>query len=594
MALRYSDYEISIFCALSRERIAVEAMLDERHESLPNAIDDNNNYTYGKIGKHNVVITSPGPGHHGTNAAVRSATKFKKLKFRFVVGIAAALPGEGKERDIRLGDIVIGVGKNLSKPYIVQYTSGRSVTGGFKIESPLFAQPEEILSTLDALEGKHFREGPTYLKHLAKMLQDKRYTNAHAKHNYSFPTEEDHLFQSSVSHIYSDDGTCNACLTNPYALVQRETWKTRPKAATDITDDMRGPWIRHLSDDDVDYPTVHHGTVACADILVRDPVERNVIYERIRTQYDVISKCLEMESSGVLTAWSSCLVIRGICDYADSHKNDNWQGFAAATAASFLKDLICELPTDKVQQADPIDQNAELARLNHKTSTRPERRGSRTSSSDRNSGLSRRLDQLRTDRSLLNNNAFRYHLFMTPTGLQLYSEIWDLLSEGFVSVTLEQVKEGLSKFELLDGRLEELWSRFATPQNELVDTSLMAVLYMIHLEILSIANRDKPEAQYNPHDKRHRRFALITYWTRCPNDCGLLWNYISSDNGFFKMAPGRDISTATQCHLYRLYEAKRTAFINNDAKYKPKMSERSLELAKQMLVECRTAWLEGL
>lgn len=34
------------------------------------------------------------------------------------------------------------------------------------------------------------------------------------------------------------------------------------------------------------------------------------------------------------------LVIRGICDYADSHKNKEWQGYAAMTAAAYTKDLL--------------------------------------------------------------------------------------------------------------------------------------------------------------------------------------------------------------------------------------------------------------
>ena len=35
-----------------------------------------------------------------------------------------------------------------------------------------------------------------------------------------------------------------------------------------------------------------------------------------------------------------CLVIRGICDYADSHWNKQWQGYAAATAAAYAKELL--------------------------------------------------------------------------------------------------------------------------------------------------------------------------------------------------------------------------------------------------------------
>ncbi|KAI9766873.1 MAG: hypothetical protein M1839_004741 [Geoglossum umbratile] len=35
-----------------------------------------------------------------------------------------------------------------------------------------------------------------------------------------------------------------------------------------------------------------------------------------------------------------CLVIRGICDYSDTHKNDRWQRYAAATAAAYAKELL--------------------------------------------------------------------------------------------------------------------------------------------------------------------------------------------------------------------------------------------------------------
>ncbi|CAN9403213.1 unnamed protein product [Alternaria alternata] len=43
--------------------------------------------------------------------------------------------------------------------------------------------------------------------------------------------------------------------------------------------------------------------------------------------------CFEMEAAGLMNSFP-CLVIRGICDYADSHKNKRWQPYAAATAAA--------------------------------------------------------------------------------------------------------------------------------------------------------------------------------------------------------------------------------------------------------------------
>jgi hypothetical protein len=51
-----------------------------------------------------------------------------------------------------------------------------------------------------------------------------------------------------------------------------------------------------------------------------------------------------MEAAGLMNSFP-CLVIRGICDYADSHKNKDWQGYAAAVAAAYSKELLLVAPS---------------------------------------------------------------------------------------------------------------------------------------------------------------------------------------------------------------------------------------------------------
>jgi nucleoside phosphorylase len=53
--------------------------------------------------------------------------------------------------------------------------------------------------------------------------------------------------------------------------------------------------------------------------------------------------CCEMEGAGVMVT-QRCLIIRGICDYADSHKNDQWHNYAAATAAAYAKLFLSYIP----------------------------------------------------------------------------------------------------------------------------------------------------------------------------------------------------------------------------------------------------------
>jgi hypothetical protein len=55
-----------------------------------------------------------------------------------------------------------------------------------------------------------------------------------------------------------------------------------------------------------------------------------------------------MEAAGLMNDFP-CLVIRGICDYADSHKNKEWQGYAATVAAAYAKELLLVVPVDQVQ-----------------------------------------------------------------------------------------------------------------------------------------------------------------------------------------------------------------------------------------------------
>lgn len=58
--------------------------------------------------------------------------------------------------------------------------------------------------------------------------------------------------------------------------------------------------------------------------------------------------CLEMEAAGLMNHFP-CLVIRSICDYSDTHKNKEWQGYAAMTAAAYAKDLLRRIPRTKIE-----------------------------------------------------------------------------------------------------------------------------------------------------------------------------------------------------------------------------------------------------
>lgn len=60
-----------------------------------------------------------------------------------------------------------------------------------------------------------------------------------------------------------------------------------------------------------------------------------------------------MEAAGLINQFP-CLVIRGICDYSDLHKNKEWQGYAAMAAAAYAKDLLCQIAPNKVEAEKKI------------------------------------------------------------------------------------------------------------------------------------------------------------------------------------------------------------------------------------------------
>lgn len=122
---------------------------------------------------------------------------------------------------------------------------------------------------------------------------------------YQFPgREHDRLFRADYTHVRGDD--CSYC----------DLAETESRLDREFQD-----------------PVVHYGLIASGDAVLRSATYR----DRLRDAWDVC--CFEMEAAGLMNSFP-CLVIRGICDYADAHKNKRWQPYAALTAAAYAKDLL--------------------------------------------------------------------------------------------------------------------------------------------------------------------------------------------------------------------------------------------------------------
>jgi len=84
-------------------------------------------------------------------------------------------------------------------------------------------------------------------------------------------------------------------------------------------------------------------------LLANQVVKTATVRDKLKRDLKIL--CVEMEAAGLMDSFP-CLVIRGICDYADSHKNKKWQPYAAGTAAGYMKELLSViLPKDVAKVA---------------------------------------------------------------------------------------------------------------------------------------------------------------------------------------------------------------------------------------------------
>jgi nucleoside phosphorylase len=304
--LRRNEYTVGWVCALPDEFTAAQEMLDEEHPDLPPNGNDANIYTLGCIGDHNVVLACLPAGQTGTNSAAAVAMQMKStfpaIRFGLMVGIGGGVPS--KEADIRLGDIVVSQPEK-GHGGVVQYDFGKSTPSGFERTGFLNTPPPILLAAVTKLRSNQDRGRGSLSPHLSKLSNLPKFTRDKAG--------SDVLFEAEYTHIGGD--SCAPCAAT--RKIQREE---RTNNA----------------------PTVHYGTIASGNQVMRDGATR----DQISSEFGEVL-CFEMEAAGLMNSFP-CLVIRGICDYADSHKNKRWQPYAAGTAVAYAKELLLVIPAADV------------------------------------------------------------------------------------------------------------------------------------------------------------------------------------------------------------------------------------------------------
>ncbi|EXA31454.1 hypothetical protein FOVG_17232 [Fusarium oxysporum f. sp. pisi HDV247] len=303
------DYTIGWICALQEEFEAACRMLDEELEGLETSDINDNTYVFGRIHEHNVVIGCLPDGRYGIgSAAVVSrdmVRSFPSLKFALMVGIGGGAPTP--DRDIRLGDVVVSVPQGKLGG-VIQYDFGKRLPDGrFLLTGQMNSPPEVLLGVVPEMRRRHNdpRKPDKILEHL-KLMDDMP--------EYQRPAE-DRLYRADYEH--KSGINCASCATN--GLEERPLRVTKRAV------------------------TVHYGIIASANSVMKNAEER----DKYARDPELNVLCFEMEAAGLMSNFP-CLVIRGICDYSDSHKNDDWHRYAALAAAAYTRELLYILKPRKV------------------------------------------------------------------------------------------------------------------------------------------------------------------------------------------------------------------------------------------------------
>jgi nucleoside phosphorylase len=258
---------------------------------------------------------------------------FTSIRFELMVGIGGGAPSP--KHDIRLGDVVVSSPAGRTGG-VIQYEFGKTIQNQkFERTGALNAPPEMLLTALNVVGARYEGNGHQIAESVNRMVE----RNRRLRKKYQRPElGTDRLYKSSFIHPDRDQACDKVCSAETAQLIQRNERTA-----------------------DEDNPVVHYGLIASADRLMKDAQVRDTLAR------DEEVLCFEMEAAGLLGHFP-CVVIWGICDYSDTHKNDLWQEYAAATAAAYAKDLLevipaAELPSmSKANRPDSVQRNPEVSR----------------------------------------------------------------------------------------------------------------------------------------------------------------------------------------------------------------------------------------
>jgi hypothetical protein len=199
---------------------------------------------------------------------------------------------------------------------VVQYDYGKTIAEGKFIQTSRLGPPSpELLSVAGNVRATHANNGSGNLVAYIKAIN----TTHLAESYYRYPGQGRDILYTADYDGPLGHKSCNYCdKSKIYKRKGRES----------------------------DAPKIFYGIIASGDQVMRHGGTR----DRYGKEQDVL--CFEMEAAGLIDNYR-CIVIRGICDYADSHKTKEWQNYAATVAAAYGKEFLSYIAPERVANMKP-------------------------------------------------------------------------------------------------------------------------------------------------------------------------------------------------------------------------------------------------
>ena len=216
--------------------------------------NDNNDYTLGKVGKHNVVVAVLPEGEYGISSAASVARdmlhSFPNVRIVLMVGIGGGAPS--RKHDIRLGDIVVSTPCD-GKGGVFQYNFGKMIQNQSFQSTGFLDQPPRVLrAAANGLKAQYESDGYRFKEAINNILKKKPRLMKRYKR---LDPSSDRLYLSAVTHSPNSESNCTVvCGDDPSKLI-----------------------LRPERTEDEDNPAIHYGLIASANQLTKDALIRDTL-----------------------------------------------------------------------------------------------------------------------------------------------------------------------------------------------------------------------------------------------------------------------------------------------------------------------------